>query len=185
MTSDSLTLLGGGVLSFISITLGFVALLKQKTYINEETQKPTEVELPFWGKMKTNYPSLIFVFLGFAFAFYVVHTAQNATHVWHIEGRFTSDNPNQKWTPAYLVLEPRVEPTIKWNTGVFTINVEIPRGKTFEEVYSVIGYTDGNLSATIPVSQALEDYQTGGTKYIEIAKEFYRRYKPVKLRNQD
>ena len=57
-------------LSFLSVALGFVALLAQRTYLDKETQKPVEIEIPVFGKMKSNYPALLFVFLGFALAFY-------------------------------------------------------------------------------------------------------------------
>jgi hypothetical protein len=43
--------------------LGLVALLKQKTYLDSKTGQPTQIEIPLIGKMKTNYPALIFVFL--------------------------------------------------------------------------------------------------------------------------
>ena len=184
MTHDSFALFGGGILSALSVMLGFIALVKQKTYIDQETQKPTDIEVPFFGRLRTNYPSLVFVFLGFALAFYVVRTAQDVTDVWHIEGRFTSEDSDQKWTPVYLDLHPRrVAPAINLDTGEFSIKLEIPRGQTFEDVYSVIGYTDGNLSASIPTLRALEDYRNNGATFIEISRDFYRRYQPVKIRN--
>lgn len=52
-------------LSGLSIILGFIALLKQRTYIDADTKQPTEIEVPIFGKLKSNYPALIFVFLGF------------------------------------------------------------------------------------------------------------------------
>lgn len=186
MTHGSLVLMGGGILAALAVTLGFIALVTQKTYIDPETQKPTEVEVPFFGKLKTNYPSLVFVFLGFALAFYIVRTAQDAANVWHIEGRFTSDDPNQTWNPASFDLHPRrIVPSINWNTGEFSIKLEIPRGQTFEEAYSVIGYTDGSVSASINTTRALEDYQSDSREFIEISRDFYRRYQPVETHNYD
>ena len=173
-----------GALSIISVILGFIALVKQKTYIDQETLNPTEVEVPLFGKLKTNYPSLAFVFLGFALAFYIVSSCQNMTDMWQIKGRFISDNPNQEWSPACLNLEPRpVKEEIDRLTGEFDFTLEIPSGEKFEDVYSVIGYTDGNMSATIPTLQALHDFRAGGSKYIEIIRPKYRRYRPVSVEN--
>ena len=75
------------IISISSIILGFVALILQKTYLDPETQKPTEVEVPVIGKLKTNYPALVFVFLGFAGAFYSFQRSQVKEKVqWTIQG---------------------------------------------------------------------------------------------------
>ena len=54
----------------LSIILGFIALIKQKVYLDKDTKKQTELEIPILGKLKTNYPSLVFVFLGFFLVYY-------------------------------------------------------------------------------------------------------------------
>lgn len=186
----SLVFLGGGAIAILSIVLGFIALVKQKTYIDKETQKPTEIEVPILGKMKSNYPSLVFVFLGFAFAFYTVEKAQIIGEaewiekdIWHIEGRFISDEPNQKWTSDYLSFNPkRIVPAMNAETGRYSVSLEIPRGQTFEDAYELIGYTDRELSATIITKPALNDFNAGGNKYIEVSGDFYRKYHPVKIK---
>ena len=53
------------IFSITCVVLGFVALLKQKVYIDSSTNQPTEVSLPIIGKLKTNYPALLFVLVGF------------------------------------------------------------------------------------------------------------------------
>lgn len=66
------------------IFFGFVALLLQKTYVSDpNTGTASEIDLPFIGKLKTNYPALIFVFLGCALAYYAFG---NRTHSWRISG---------------------------------------------------------------------------------------------------
>ena len=65
-----------------------MALLKQKTYIDSESKEPTEVELSFLGKIKTNYPALVFVFLGFAAAFFAFQKSGIKEKVrWTIQGQ--------------------------------------------------------------------------------------------------
>ena len=61
MYSKNLVLFGLGI-SILLIILGFIALLKQKTYIDSKTQQPTKIKLPFFGEMITNFPALIFIF---------------------------------------------------------------------------------------------------------------------------
>ena len=58
-------------LAAILIILGFIALLRQKTYIDSKTKQPTEIEITKLGKFKSNYPALAFVVLGFVLAFFV------------------------------------------------------------------------------------------------------------------
>ncbi len=181
---NNLILLGGVILAVLSVFLGFIALLKQKTYVDQKTQEPTEVEVPFFGKMKTNYPSLLFVFLGFALFFYIVYSALNMTKTWYIEGVFTSDDPNQAWTPANIILSPtRVEPEINRETGRFRVVVEIPIGKTFEEEYTFIKYIDGDLSAEIDFRKESEDYESGGREGIKVYTDNDRTYHSVKIKD--
>ncbi|MGH2508312.1 MAG: hypothetical protein ACRDHZ_13055, partial [Ktedonobacteraceae bacterium] len=59
-------MLVGAAIGAILIFLGFIALLSQKIYIDHRTNKATEIDVPILGKMKANYPALIFVFLGCA-----------------------------------------------------------------------------------------------------------------------
>jgi hypothetical protein len=61
------------VFGMTCVVMGFFALLKQKLYIDSKTNKATEVSLPIVGKMKTNYPALVFVLVGFA-AMYPIYS---------------------------------------------------------------------------------------------------------------
>jgi hypothetical protein len=59
----------------------------QKTYLDPETKQPTEIEVPLIGKLKTNYPALIFVFLGIVLAFLTFRTSHAPPkEKWEIEG---------------------------------------------------------------------------------------------------
>ena len=54
---------------FLSILMGFIALLAQKIYMKNNNEV-SEIEIPLIGKMKFNYPALIFVFIGVVLIFY-------------------------------------------------------------------------------------------------------------------
>ncbi|WP_126979372.1 hypothetical protein [Frigidibacter oleivorans] len=70
------TLSGVSYLALVTallISLGGVwALLRQQVVVDANGQ-PTEIELPFFGKMKTNYPSLVAVLIGAALTSWVVN----------------------------------------------------------------------------------------------------------------
>ena len=95
-------------ISALCIVLGFIALLKQRLYIDERTQEPTAVELPLFGKLKTNYPALVFVFLGAGLAFYAIHESP-PTEPWTLTGSLTNPSGKHvKWTDGTLTLIPQV-----------------------------------------------------------------------------
>jgi len=56
--------LGGDPRHSLRHILGFIALLSSRIYIDQPSNSTGEVEVPFLGKPKGNYPALVFVLLG-------------------------------------------------------------------------------------------------------------------------
>jgi hypothetical protein len=119
----------------LSITFGFIALLKQKTYISETTMQPTDIEIKGLGKMKTNYPSLVFVFLGFlcaVFAYYRSSQLRDYQHkIENYDERITgyetqikqykTEYPGtEKWTIRGSLVNPGYGP-VEWRKGIITV----------------------------------------------------------------
>jgi hypothetical protein len=81
------------ILAAFAIVLGFVALLCSKIYvIDNGTGKATEVDLPLVGKMKTNYPALVFILVGTALATYSLNQPylfldSQQPVLWNIKGQ--------------------------------------------------------------------------------------------------
>jgi hypothetical protein len=50
-----------GTLGFL---LGLIALLTSRIYIDKASNSTVEVDVPLLGKLKGNYPALVFVLLG-------------------------------------------------------------------------------------------------------------------------
>lgn len=176
-----LLLLGFAILS---VVLGFIALLSQRIYLDPKTMKPTEVEVPILGKMKSNYPSLVFVFLGFALIFYMVYSLSKAEPVtWQVSGVFLSDNPDIKWSPSNLSVFPcGITPKVDKDTGKFSIMLGIKKGEMFEEKYQGITYTDKFESITIIPSDELAKYNNQDpSSLLDKKTENMRLYKPLKL----
>ena len=157
------------IISLVLFVLGFIALLKQKTYIDPATNAPTEVEISNFGKMKTNYPALVFVLCGFILAVYTLNAymdegkslrekeaqirkeeaekrkemAAEKPELWTITG--TIKNPALTQVEDFgmfgveLVRSP-VSVLMEPN-GRYTINVELKPGENFEDRFSEIRFT--------------------------------------------
>lgn len=130
--SDLLMMYG---IAILLIVCGFAALLLQKTYVNEDgAGTQTEIDLPFFGKLKTNYPALIFVLLGCAAAYY---TFENRAREWVITG--TLELPDD---PELADLQGS---GFSWNKGTFT---------TFPSKYAPRIDRDGSFELRIEVAGA-------------------------------
>lgn len=62
----------GLIIAGISVVGGIVALLKQSVVV-DESGHVTAVEIPLLGRLTTNYPSLVAIFLGLALAAFVIN----------------------------------------------------------------------------------------------------------------
>lgn len=58
------------IIALASVVGGMVALLKQQVVV-DENGNPSEIELPWFGKIRTNYPSLFAIALGIVLAGFV------------------------------------------------------------------------------------------------------------------
>lgn len=70
MNTFALISLGALLFALVCAVGGIWALLAQQPVVNDKGQ--TEIELPFFGKMKTNAPALIAVLLGSAIVYAVI-----------------------------------------------------------------------------------------------------------------
>ncbi|MFO1323638.1 MAG: hypothetical protein U1F15_06200 [Burkholderiales bacterium] len=158
-------------LATLSFVLGFVALLSSKVYVNPKTRSKLEVDLPLLGKMQTNYPALIFVFVGAALAVYSISKhfefesmkLQRAAHetVWNVTGQFRQPgNDITDWRNGALLKLVQVGPTFDITAdGHFTIEVALPEGETFESMVDQIAYTSDRARALIIPKEELDAYQ--------------------------
>ena len=69
--SERLLVLGGmWFTGSAAILIGAYLLFRQKAYLDSRTGGLVRVEIPWLGKLKTNYPALLFPFLGTALILY-------------------------------------------------------------------------------------------------------------------
>lgn len=130
--------------SVLLIILGFIALLTQKIYIDQKTQTHTEVDIPLFGRMRTNYPALVFVFLGCALSFLILQ--KFAVHKekvdWLITGSMQNVSENQlDWREGSMDLFPcEIKESEFGEFGSFRIVAAIEKGKTFEDLIESIHF---------------------------------------------
>jgi len=175
-------------LAALSIILGFIALLTQKIYIDSETkQTATEIEIPFLGKLRTNIPALGFVFLGIFLAAFAFNKASPVKKVeWNLKGQFRNVGDQQiDWTEGTLSLIPKtIKPEVS-NQGIFYIDVDIDEGKTIEDAFECIMYSNTIGSVEIFLKNEYEAYEDNKKTLIETVSDRFRKYKPVSIEPYD
>ncbi len=174
-------------ISALAIILGFIALLTQKIYIDARTQKPSEIKIPIVGRIRTNYPALVFVFLGFALSVIAVNKTPQKIEVyktppkenWIITGSIKNrDEEKFDYRTGTLVVWPTDFEIELKPDGVFNIKAKIEEGKTFEDVVRLIDYSHTSGSIQILPKDEYEQYVNEEETLIKSAKKTDRKYKP-------
>jgi len=189
-TEISYALLGIGALT---IVLGFVALLRQKTYIDANNSS-TEVEVPFFGRMKTNLPALLFVFIGAVLVSVPAFRSGAEIKWWEIRGPAVqlddgTEIKKEDWHNFKIKLVPRnfndVGVFDTQNKGRFVVRVPLIEGVAFEKaVTEIIFELDGEtyLTCSLFTDEELKAYHTDKrSSAISSAGEGYREFRTIKL----
>lgn len=172
-------------LSALLIVLGFVALLKQKTYLDVNTQQPVQVDIPVLGKVKTNYPALIFVLLGFALAWMAFEKSfPPRQETWKLTGVLKSPpgHTNRiEWEDGTLTLTPSaLEPTI-YDSGAFQMNALVEEGKSIDDAYETLDFSLPSGSVQINLKKQLTAYKAGQSNLVENLTAHTVNFKPLEL----
>jgi len=175
------------VLSALILALGGVSLFAQKVRkVDKETGEETIIELPFFGKLRTNYPALAFAFIGAAMAVFTLEKTLESTDQWVITGQFTApDSRAIDWTNGALILSPsKLTPSINPD-GTFTIQGLIQRGRRFEDAVKQISYCNwcGDLySGSISTETEYQNYIHKKNSSLKKVGDLERIYWPVTVR---
>jgi hypothetical protein len=160
----------GLILAGLMVCLGFIALLKQKTYLDTQSGK-TAVDVPFVGKMTTNAPALVFVFLGFALALYAGKkspTPLDSPVTWTLKGTFaTPQHTNFTWSAGWLELVPTKTHVKMSNKGAFEVTTELKAGESITNSVDALVYTHDLGSSQINLQQEVRNYLAGSNSLIE------------------
>lgn len=82
----------GMICAILAIVSGVVLIFKSKVVVDSHGN-PTEVEIPFFGKLKTNAPSIVAIFIGAALAGYVVHIDADRPLKVALKAQIKADKP--------------------------------------------------------------------------------------------
>ena len=134
------------LIAVLALCLGFFALLRQHTYLDLKPNAPVEIELPLLGRMKANYPALIFPFIA-AFFGYLGYIARDLPRTqWSVAGTVGYADGNLLNSTDWMALQIKVIPD-RYNStvskdnagGRFKIAPALLDGFNFEdEITSVI-----------------------------------------------
>lgn len=170
----------------VLVVLGFIALLTQKTYLDSTTQKPVEIEVPLFGKLKANYPSLAFVFLGAVLAFVAFEKSFPPRKVdWTLTGSLK--HPAHKrinWTQGYdLALIPStvIVKERMGDKGEFELVALIDEGKSIEQVFELLVFTHAEGSVRVPLKAEYDAYRKKGSSLITAATDHTRHFGQIPI----
>jgi len=111
---------------------GIWLIAKQKIYIDRETKQPTEIEIPIFGKLKTNTPALILFFLGLAGLWYPINALKSATKFLTVEG-------NVKFPKYPVTVYAVVQEATLQNDGSYNVTVPDLNEKNYTPVLVFLG----------------------------------------------
>ncbi|SPE61347.1 exported hypothetical protein [Verrucomicrobia bacterium] len=157
------------ILAALMVVLGFIALLKQKTYLDANTGQTT-VDVPFAGKMTTNVPALAFVFLGFALAIYDGRkgSAPASPATWTLRGSFAApQRSNFSWSTGWVELVPTKTHVKLSNNGAFEVTTELEADKFITDAVDELDYTHDLGSSQIDLQQEVQNFDARTNSLIE------------------
>ena len=179
-------------IAVLLIVLGFVALLKQKLYVDSNTGQVTEVELPLIGKLRTNAPAIMFVACGAVLTYVVLDRSLNVreTVEWQIEGQIQlPDDAKAKLNCPQTqgVCLAFQDGTLRFHytpmedldvadDGNFKFRMRIPKGVLFEQWIEQVEYSHPGLTDTIPLFRNDDSKQ-----YVDARTETTRTLKTVTI----
>ena len=176
------------ILATLSFLLGFVALLSSKIYIDKATNAPLEVDMPFVGKMKTNYPALFFVAVGALIAAYSLkqhynYKASQQKVRWTISGVLkqpTQDVSDMRSGQLKLVdVGPITELT---EDGHYTIYIDLPNDQSFESAVEQIAYTGTRSQGWLVPQRELAAFEKDPTtSKLQLKTPASRVYAPIEV----
>ena len=176
-------------ISVLLIVLGFIALLKQKTYIDADTKMPSEVDVPMLGKFKSNYPALIFVFFGFGLTVFAFNKPVGVD-VWFVEGNFVKPtDKNVNWKNGETWVHPTnfIDPPVIEEDGTFEFEIQLEKGVSFEDAIQEIKFSFDTLGTTSIYPEVEYKNFKAGEKgcYFKKAGKYKRKYSAIKIDKYD
>ena len=118
----------------IVLCIGGLYLLSKKKVIVDSSGAPTDLEIPIFGRIKTNSPILVAIFLGALLVFLPFYTSSASVPRFHVKGTVKMKSKKSLGDVLIGVL-PNSHKTFTDNDGVFSLDV-----LDGETTYTGVGY---------------------------------------------
>jgi hypothetical protein len=168
ITFESLLL---GVIALLSLFFAFV-LFKRKPD-KDSGSSPTIISLPFGIEIRSPHVAVVFFASALASLFVIKSQLENSEmQLMTITGSLIDTSGQmKKWSSGELRMIPTKNTIRIYDNGVYEIQVEIPKNKQLQDLYSEIMYSNGEFTASIPLNDtssknlAFSDPKTNVMKY--------------------
>ena len=129
----------GLVIALVAIVGGLWAFLKQQVVV-DSTGAVTAIVIPFFGKLATNFPSLVAVFLGCALGAFVVYRVPAQMTQAPLVAKFTFD---QVPDASYVIVGAVPQRYLRYLNDVSIgnkaeVNINVDSTDSVDDVYNVI-----------------------------------------------
>lgn len=157
------------IIAAIAVIGGVVELLKQRVIVDPISGQVIEIEIPGFGKVKTNYPSVAAIFLGLAMAAGVLQWLAVEIEQMPFTATVTVRNPDsteRKTADVFLSVIPqrykRSQSGVSTNKPV-DIKLNVDKGEQYDViVYSPIYMrSDGTVQRTLQFGPMKTEYANG------------------------
>ena len=135
--------------AFILIGGGLYLLHKQIVIKDSVTGEMSEIDIPIFGRVKSNYPSLIALFFGPALIVYIISQLPPLSNpLLPVEGKFsTSQSGTEIFESMRINIVPQSHVGNAYSNGAFEMN--IPFDKEQEPYTAHVSYRINNIKHTL------------------------------------
>jgi len=176
MNNISMPLIGAAI-GVLCLCLGFVALILQKTYVSQDTGAILEVDVPAFGRMKTNYPSMAFVVASLVFFLPVL---KDGGVDWTADIMMKGDIDSNEFRAGELSINSSICSIASYpDSKRFQIKIRIPSGVDFEDDVNNIFFEHSTLSNFIFPAEERRLSQGGKPTRLIVSDKYHRSYELV------
>jgi hypothetical protein len=154
--------------------------------LDPKTNAPIEIELPLLGRMKANYPALIFPFIAALFGYLGYMSQEMQPTTWSVTGSvgYADGNPLSlaDWQNLHIKVMPdRYDATVKRvSLGHFAIEPDLLPRTSFEKEIQSITFILDNLSCQFIPKQEFGNWNDPSTRDKSLIKDVAQNSRALK-----
>lgn len=166
MVTWNILALFGMLVGLVAVLGGIWALLKQ-TVVVDQAGQVTSIDIPFLGKMKTNFPSLIAVFLGVALVGFVMNKVSiTDENVKLVGGLKVEDLVEGSTVVVGVIPAGYSQPVTSGNGQESMFQIDVDKGSSYTVIaYAVTAIENGRPVYSLVAGPAVMDTEGRTLKY--------------------